>query len=193
MSSLAHTPSCMGRGDQWHQPTDNLLHALWHQLPPYTRVQSVVSLASKGKSPSGECVVASRELWGVSTGAESHTAGLVKLADIYMKWRYVSERRNGSRREWILTNQRAGNSRCGTVMDAFRRWIILTSNKRERLYIFPSKIHQGTIITTADTSSKSGVFMIQMTCFTRLSLRADSSLEMARQAGQLTSQIDPTT
>ena len=71
-------------------------------------------------SPQVVSVVASRELWGVPTGAESRTVGLVKLADINMKWRFVRER-SGFRRKYILTNQRAGNYRCGTVMDAFRK------------------------------------------------------------------------
>ena len=43
---------------------------------PNTQVHPV------GKSKSGEYLMASRELWGISTGAESHTPGLVKLADI---------------------------------------------------------------------------------------------------------------
>ena len=142
---------------------------------PNTQEHPVVSLTSKGKSPSGEYLVASRELSGVSTGAESHTPALVKLAGIYMKWRYVREGRNGSGCEWILTKQRAGNSHCGTVIDAFRRERILTLNKREWLYLFLSKLHQETGIITAGTYSKSGEFRIQMTCLTGLSLRADSS------------------
>ena len=36
LSPLAHTPSCMGRGAQWHQTTNSLIHAQWHQLPPLT-------------------------------------------------------------------------------------------------------------------------------------------------------------
>ena len=129
----------------------------------------------KGKTSVGECVVAFRELWGFSTSGESHTAGLVKLADIYIKWRYITEKRMGSRREWILTNRSAGNSRCGTVMDAFRRERIFTPNKRKQLYLLLSKAHQETGIMTAGASSKSGVFTIQLTCSTGLSLRADSS------------------
>ena len=81
----------------------------------------------------------------------------------------------GSRREWILTNQSAENSRCGTVMDAFIREIIFTTNKRKQLYLLLSKAHQETGIMTAGASSKSGVFTIQLTCSTGLSLRADSS------------------
>ena len=129
----------------------------------------------KSKTSIGECVVAFRELWGFSTSGESHTPGLVKLADIYIKWRYITEKRMGSRREWILTNQSTGNSRCGTVMDAFRRDIIFTPNKRKQLYLLLSKAHQETGIMIAGASSKSGVFTIQLTCSTGLSLRADSS------------------
>ena len=81
----------------------------------------------------------------------------------------------GARREWILTNQSAGNSRCGTVMDAFRRERIFTPNKREQLYLLLSKAHQESGIMTTGASSKSGVFTIQLTCSTGLSLRADSS------------------
>ena len=81
----------------------------------------------------------------------------------------------GSRREWILTNQSAENSRCRTVMDAFMREIIFTPIKRKQLYLLLSKAHQETGIMTAGASSKSGVFTIQLTCSTGRSLRADSS------------------
>ena len=74
-----------------------------------------------------------------------------------------------------LTNQRTGNSHCGTVMDTFSRERILTLNKREWLYLFLSKWHQQTGIITTGTYSKSGVFSIHLTCSTGLSLRADSS------------------
>ena len=142
---------------------------------PNTRVHPVVPLTSRVRPQLVSVSSPFRELWGFSTSGESHTAGLVKLADIYIKWRYITEKRMGSRREWILTNQSAGNSRCGTVMDAFRRERIFTPNKRKQLYLLLSKAHQETSIMTAGASSKSGVFTIQLTCSTGLSLRADSS------------------
>ena len=142
---------------------------------PNTRVHPVVPLTSRVRPQLVSVSSLFRELWGFSTSGESHTAGLVKLADIYIKWRYITEKRMGSRREWILTNQSAGNSRCGTVMDAFRRERIFTPNKRKQLYLLLSKAHQETGIMTAGASSKSGVFTIQLTCSTGLSLRADSS------------------
>ena len=96
---------------------------------------------------------------------------LAKLADNHIERCYITRKRMGSRREWILTNQGTGNSHCGTVLDTFSRERILTLNKRERLYLFLSKWHQETGIITADTYSKSGVFMIQLTCSTGLRLR----------------------
>ena len=53
--------------------------------------------------------------------------------------------------------------------------IIFTPNKRKQLYLLLSKALQETGIMTAGASSKSGVFTIQLTCSTGLSLRADSS------------------
>ena len=135
---------------------------------PNTRVHPAVFPSSNDKPLSDACVVAYRELWGISTGTESPTTGLVKLADIYMDWRYVTGRR-------ILTNQRGENSHCGTVLDASRRNRILTPNESEQLYLFLSKLHRETTIIAAVTSSKSGVFTNQLTCSTHLSLRADSS------------------
>ena len=61
--------------------------------------QKIALIATGLKTSVAECVVAFRELWGFSTSGESHTAGLVKLADIYIKWRYITEKRMGSRRE----------------------------------------------------------------------------------------------
>ena len=107
---------------------------------PNTRVRPVFSLNSKGKPLSGDCVVAVRELWGVSTVAESHTSGLAKLADIYMKWRYVTENRIGSWCELILTNHRTVNSHCVTAMAAFMCEGILTPEKRKRIRVLMVQI-----------------------------------------------------
>ena len=63
---------------------------------------------------------------------------LTKLADIHIERCYITRKRMGSRREWILTNQRTGNSHCGTVMDAFSRERILALNKRECIYSCPN-------------------------------------------------------
>ena len=52
---------------------------------------------------------------------------------------------------------------------------IFAPNKRKQLYLLLPKAHQETGIMTAGASSKSGVFTIQLTCSTGLSLRADSS------------------
>ena len=60
----------------------------------------------KGKTSVGECVVAFRELRGFSTSGEDHTAGLVKLADIYIKWCYISDVMPSRCRNtgWLLTH-----------------------------------------------------------------------------------------
>ena len=90
----------------------------------------------------------------------SHWLVRPTLTGRYLYWK-VSCKREKERLpcEWILTNQRAGNTHCGTVMSAFRRGRILTPIKWEWLYLFLSQLHQQTWIIIAGKSLKSGVFI----------------------------------
>ena len=147
-----------------------------HQFPTQFLQHGYDAYLRKGSpSPLPEFTSFLGSSGGVPTALWVTDWPLAKLADIYIERCYITRKRMGSRREWILTNQRTGNSHCGTVMDAFSRERILTLNKREWLYSFLSKWHQQTGIITTGTYSKSGVFRIQPTCSTGLSLRADSS------------------
>ena len=116
---------------------------------------------------------------------------LAELVDIYIERGYITRKRIGSWREWILTNQRTGNFHCGTVMDAFSRDIILALNKCEWLYLFLSKWHQQTGIITTGTYSKSGVLRIQLTYALRAWVWGLIAPKLARKTCQLPSRIDP--
>ena len=81
-----------------------------------------------------------RELKWLPHSPATHTHCLAKLANIYTKWRYVTEKRIGSWPEWIVTNQRTVNSHCGNTMAAFMCEGILTQEKKWQNLCIPVQI-----------------------------------------------------
>ena len=96
--------------------------------------------------------------WLLEISVATHTDCLVELADIYIKRRYVTQKRIGSQRKWILTNQRTGNSHCQTDMEVSReREFWHQKNVKEFMHSRPNETRKPPLQQPASKVSKSGV------------------------------------
>ena len=158
LSPVAHTPSCMGIGAQWHQPTIRPFCAQWHRLPPLThRYIPWLPLPIRVSLQ-----VVSLTLFG-QTGRYLYEMTLCKREKERLPARMNFDQSED--RKFSLWDCHG----CFLEREFWHQ-----TNGKDLIYICPNCTRKPYFITVG-TSSKSWVFMIQLTCSMSLSLRADSS------------------